>query len=124
MTDLTAHPPQWRLDTTDQHNRLVLSGDWTSHSGKLLHFPSDGLKQAQAGQPLVFDTADLGRWNTALIGFLWQVKQATAQAGMGFGSDSLPQSARKLLDLLPERPPAPAAPRHTPFRPDRNRHGD
>ena len=93
--------PHWQLETSGEQNRLTLSGDWTVQHGSLPRFPADGLKAARPARPLVFDTAPLGRWNSALITFLWEVRQAAEGAGIAFDWESLPPSARKLLDLLP-----------------------
>ncbi|HVJ52876.1 MAG TPA: ABC transporter permease [Aliidongia sp.] len=113
----TTDHPQWRLEATDQQNLLVLSGDWTVPGDSAAQFPSDGLKSARADRPLMFRTDGLGRWNTALVSFLWAVKQAATQARFDFRSDTLPPSARKLLDLLPDRPLEQKPPRRAPFAP-------
>jgi len=110
-------PPQWRFETAARQNRLTLSGDWTSHQGALPHFPAEGLATALRDQPLQVETHDLGRWNSALVTFLWQVRQAAQQAGLTFAEDGLPPSARKLLGLLPDRPAATPPRRRPPFRP-------
>lgn len=110
-------PPQWRFEVEAQQNRLTLSGDWTAHKGALPRFPADGLAAAVPGQPLHVQTENLGRWNSALVTFLWQVRQAAKQAGLPFTEDEVPPSARKLLGLLPDGPEA-APPRHRkPFQP-------
>jgi len=107
----------WQLETADGRNRLRLSGDWTAAGPHLPHFPADGLSAATAGQPIAFETSSLGRWNSALVTFLWQVRQAAAAAGLGFTEEGLPPSARKLLGLLPESGAPPAAARHRRFQP-------
>jgi phospholipid/cholesterol/gamma-HCH transport system permease protein len=50
---------------------------------------------------LRFDTADIGRWDTGLIEFLWDAKRAAETAGLGIDVSALPSAARKLLALLP-----------------------
>lgn len=117
MDDNRQAPPTWRLETLARQNRLTLSGNWTAHEGSLPRFPSDGLASAVPGQPLAVETQDLGRWNSALVTFLWQVRQAAAQAGLPFAEDGLPPSARKLLGLLPERPETPGPRPRPPFQP-------
>ncbi|MBB2168992.1 ABC transporter permease [Gluconacetobacter aggeris] len=104
--------PEWSLQAGDNANVIVLSGDWIAQQGHLPEFPADGLRQARPGQKLIFQTHDLGRWDTGLIGFLWALKQGAAQAQLDMRAETLPDAARKLLDLLPDRPaPAPPLPR-------------
>jgi phospholipid/cholesterol/gamma-HCH transport system permease protein len=69
-------------------------------------FPADTIS---AGQRLVLDTADVGRWDSGLIVFLWDVMRAASAAGASIDAAKLPDSTRKLLGLLPpKRPPQPA----------------
>ncbi|WP_342630280.1 ABC transporter permease [Nguyenibacter vanlangensis] len=109
--------PAWQLRTDDDANVIVLSGAWIAQQGRVPALPSDGLRQALPDRPIHFDTAALGRWDTALVGFLWQVKQLAARDHLAIQADTLPDSARKLLDLLPESAPAPAAPHRRAFAP-------
>lgn len=117
MNRPTEAPPVWRLETTQDQNRLTLAGDWTAEAHHLPRFPADGLASALSGRPLAFETSSLGRWNSVLITFLWQVKQAAAAAGFGFLEDGLPPSARKLLGLLPEAGVPAATPQRKRLRP-------
>ncbi|WP_459676614.1 ABC transporter permease [Acidisoma sp. 7E03] len=117
MDEAQTAPPAWHLDTAEGSNRLTLAGDWTAAGAHLPRFPAEGLRAARPGLPLTFDTAALGRWNSALVTFLWQVRQAAGAAGLPFREDGLPLSARKLLGLLPESGAPPAAARRRPFRP-------
>nr|WP_220791520.1 ABC transporter permease [Gluconacetobacter tumulicola] len=104
--------PEWSLQAGDNANVIVLSGDWIAQQGHVPAFPSDGLHQVRPNQPLTFSTDGLGRWDTGLIGFLWALKQGAAQAHLDMRAETLPDAARKLLDLLPDRPaPAPPLPR-------------
>ena len=59
----------------------------------------------------------IGRWDSALIAFLWDVRRVAAAAGVTLQADSLPPSARTLLGLLPDQPAAPPAPRGRRFNP-------
>ncbi len=109
--------PHWRLETVGERSRLTLSGDWTAQRGSLPRFPADGLKAALPARPLVFDTGLLGRWNSALITFLWEVRQAAESAGITVDGESLPPSARKLLGLLPATRSVQKPPRRRLFNP-------
>jgi len=94
----------------------TLGGDWAALSGRIPDFPPDGLAGIARGQTLTFDTAGLGHWDTGLVAFLWDAERAAAAAGIVMDRGTLPESARKLLGLLPGRlaPPSPA--RHRPVR--------
>jgi phospholipid/cholesterol/gamma-HCH transport system permease protein len=70
-----------------------------------------------AGRIVAFDTTGLGRWDTGLIEFLWDAKRAATQAGVAIDPGSLPESARKLLGLLPDRLAESAPPERGGFRP-------
>ena len=106
-------PPTWKRVRARDRDVYALGGDWIAQSGHIPEFPGDGL----GGQVLAFDTADLGRWDSGLIEFLWDAKRAAAAAGVAVDTASLPDSARKLLGLLPDRLAKPAAPSHWLFRP-------
>src|SRR5271165_549381 len=106
-------PPTWKRVQARDHDIYALGGDWIAQSGRIPAFPSDGL----GAQALAFDTAEIGRWDSGLIEFLWDAKRAAAAAGIAIDTASLPDAARKLLALLPDRLPEPAAPRHWLFRP-------
>ena len=95
-------PPTWQIRRTKDGSVCALGGDWIAQTGPDPEFPADGLAGSAAGQTLGFDTADLGRWDTALIAFLWRAKRAATAAGLSIDNGGLPNSARKLLALLPD----------------------
>ena len=95
----------------------MLTGDWTALSGCIPGFPTDGLAGVAQGQVLTFDTAGLGHWDTGLVAFLWDAARAAAAAGIVMDRGTLPDSARKLLGLLPGRLALPSPVRPRAFRP-------
>jgi phospholipid/cholesterol/gamma-HCH transport system permease protein len=113
----TETTPNWQLRQANGSNVIALAGDWIARSGRIPEFPVDGLAGGAAGQALAFDTAALGRWDTGLIAFLWDAKRVAVSAGLTLDSTTLPESARKLLGLLPDRLAAPAATPRRGFRP-------
>lgn len=117
MDEAPTAPPHWRLETGNGGNRLALAGDWTPEAGALPRFPADGLSSALPGRPLRFETAGLGRWNSALVTFLWDVQGAAEAARLPVDTASLPPAAAKLLGLLPPARPAPSPPRRARFAP-------
>jgi phospholipid/cholesterol/gamma-HCH transport system permease protein len=110
LPTVTDSTPGWQLHRTNGRNVLTLAGDWIAQSGRIPEFPASGLADAVAGQPLAFDTTALGRWDSGLIAFLWDAKRIAVTAGLAIDSATLPDSARKLLGLLPDRPADPAPP--------------
>jgi phospholipid/cholesterol/gamma-HCH transport system permease protein len=110
-------PPNWQLRSADGANVIVLTGDWIAHTTHVPVFPRSGLADAAPGQALSFDTAQLGQWDSGLIEFLWDAKRAAVAAGIDIVSDALPDSARKLLGLLPDGLAEPRPPERSRFRP-------
>jgi phospholipid/cholesterol/gamma-HCH transport system permease protein len=94
-------PPVWHLHRASGHNVLHLGGDWITQSGRIPEFAGKDLNDSKPGETLVFDPTDLGRWDSGLIAFLWDVNRAATAAGLAIDGIALPESARKLLSLLP-----------------------
>jgi phospholipid/cholesterol/gamma-HCH transport system permease protein len=109
--------PVWQFRQTDGQGILALSGDWIAQSGRVPVFPPDGLAGLAGGQRLAMDITGVGRWDSGLIAFLWDVKRAVVTAGMTLDSAGLPESARTLLGLLPEQEAEPKAPPRWRFEP-------
>jgi phospholipid/cholesterol/gamma-HCH transport system permease protein len=105
--------PVWQVQPSDGQAVLVLAGDWIGQSGRIPTFPPTTLANLTTAQTLALDIADVGRWDTGLIEFLWDVRRAAIAAGITVDTASLPDSARKLLGLLPDRL---ADPKPTPRR--------
>jgi phospholipid/cholesterol/gamma-HCH transport system permease protein len=95
-------PPTWQIHRTQGGAVCALGGDWIAQTGRDPEFPADGLAGSATGATLAFDTAELGRWDTGLIAFLWGAKRAATAAGVTIDHSGLPESARKLLALLPD----------------------
>ncbi|ATU74151.1 ABC transporter permease [Komagataeibacter rhaeticus] len=109
--------PQWHLQPEANRTLVTLSGNWIAQEGRIPAFPETGLKDVPRGAALEFDTGRLGRWDTSLISFLWELKRSAREAHVDVHIDTLPESAHKLLDLLPEIPPEPAPPTPHHFAP-------
>jgi phospholipid/cholesterol/gamma-HCH transport system permease protein len=92
-------------------NVLELTGDWIAQSGRIPVFPPDGIPGIAAGGRLALDIGGVGRWDSGLIAFLWEAKRVAVAAGITVDTSPLPDSARTLLGLLPDRladpPPTP-----------------
>jgi phospholipid/cholesterol/gamma-HCH transport system permease protein len=101
-----AAEPVWGIE----QGRLSLSGDWLAQSGDIPAFPGDALSKAGVAGSLVLDISGVGKWDSGLVQFLWEANRAAAKAGIESDASKLPDSARKLLGLLSNAPPEPAAP--------------
>jgi phospholipid/cholesterol/gamma-HCH transport system permease protein len=97
--------PGWRID----RGVIALTGDWLARTGPIPVVTDSPLPAGAV--PLRFDSQGLGRWDSALIAFLWDMKQAAAISGRTLDTIGLPPAAGKLLGLLPDRL-APPEPRH------------
>jgi phospholipid/cholesterol/gamma-HCH transport system permease protein len=109
--------PVWQVHQTSGHPVLALRGDWIARSGRIPVFPADGLVGVAAGQTLALDIANVGRWDSGLIEFLWDAKRAAVTGGIAIDSTPLPESARTLLGLLPDRLAEPKPVPRRGFRP-------
>ncbi len=117
LTTPPESPPHWQLRPDQGRATLDLAGDWVAQSSAVPDFPADALAGAGSARALRFETSGLGRWDTGLIAFLWDAKRAAAAAGLAVDSAGLPEAARKLLDLLPDRAEPPRSVPRWRFRP-------
>jgi phospholipid/cholesterol/gamma-HCH transport system permease protein len=109
--------PAWQLRRANDRHVLALAGDWIAQSGRIPDFPANGLTAVASGQTVAFDVDRVGRWDSGLIEFLWDARRAAVTVGIVIDSSALPDAARKLLGLLPDRlAQSGAAPRRG-FRP-------
>jgi phospholipid/cholesterol/gamma-HCH transport system permease protein len=113
----TDETPAWQLRRSNSRPVLALSGDWVAQSGRVPEFPAAGLADIAAGQTLGLDIAGVGRWDSGLIAFLWDARRAAVTAGITIDSAALPDSARKLLGLLPDHLANPGQPPRQGLRP-------
>jgi phospholipid/cholesterol/gamma-HCH transport system permease protein len=109
--------PNWQLRRTNGRTVLVLGGDWIARSGRIPEFSIDHSRDGWGGDTLVFDTTRLGRWDSGLIAFLWEAKRAAMGAALAVDGSTLPEAARKMLGLLPDRIVASAPQQRRAFRP-------
>ncbi len=100
----------WEFHSEAGMGVIALSGTWLARGGAA-RIPEVGwlCRQAAVGR-LSFDVSRLGRWDTLLVAFLWDVKRAAAAAGVTLDDTALPESAKQLLRLLPSRSVKPAPP--------------
>jgi len=107
----------WDLAQRGAEAVIVLSGDWLTRSQGPRAPELTHICRRAAIARIGFDVEQLGRWDTTLIAFLWEVRQAAAASGAVLDDSALPESARKLLRLLPLRRAEEAVPKRSPIRP-------
>jgi phospholipid/cholesterol/gamma-HCH transport system permease protein len=88
--------------------RVALSGDWFARK--------DGVEAGVAEQVLPpsvraiqFDTTKLGHWDSGLIAFLVNFRDAANKTGIAFDEEGLPGPAQRLLQLLSTSETRPSA---------------
>jgi phospholipid/cholesterol/gamma-HCH transport system permease protein len=106
----------WEFRSRDGAATIALSGDWLTRSE--VHAPEVA---RLCGNPAIrrvgFDTSELGKWDTVLVSFLWDIKRVAAANGTTFDDSTLPPSARQLVGLLPATPRKPLITAALRFRP-------
>ncbi len=96
----------WKADVEGPTARVALSGDWLARidgveAGVSQHVLTPGVRVLQ------FDTAKLGHWDSGLIAFLADLREAANKDGVAFDEAGLPRPAQRLLQLvaIPAAPP-------------------
>jgi phospholipid/cholesterol/gamma-HCH transport system permease protein len=86
---------------------VVLSKDWIARETGVEGAAAENLLGKRNGGKVSFDAAHLGRWDSALIVFLWALRAKSAKCGVTFDQSGLPQPARRLLALAADevKPP-------------------
>ncbi len=96
---------------------VTLSGDWTVRDETAAPAEADTWLDRQALNTILFDTHQLGRWDSALLVYLTRLRQKAAPRSIRFDDSGIPLAARRLLALLPEKAAPPTAPaRRSPFQ--------
>jgi phospholipid/cholesterol/gamma-HCH transport system permease protein len=106
----------WEFRSRNGAGMIALVGDWLT--GSEVHAPEIArLCTNSAIRRVMFDTSRLGRWDTMLVAFLWDIKRTASASGMTFDDSALPASARQLVSLLPAAPRKPRIVAKFSFRP-------
>ncbi len=95
---------------------IVLTGDWIARQGNLPADSAADILNTSGIAGITFDATRLGNWDSALLAFVSELRRNAASRGISVDEAALPQSARRLLALIPEQRPAPPAPRRIPLR--------
>ncbi len=91
---------------------LSLLGEWTISKATvhIVDLPLDGGPVAA----LRFDSAHLGRWDSALLVFLSTLRETARRRAVVFDLTGLPPAACRLLSMLPAEPPVQREPARRP----------
>ena len=118
---LIDHPsgPKYKVIVGNQGIELALAGDWIAQDGDIPDFPPNLFTAGPDGTLCAVTMERVGHWDSGLIAFLWDAKRAATAAHRKVDWSRLPETARMLLDLLPERADAPAAAPRRRFAPIR-----
>ena len=107
----------WQFRQSGGRAVIVLSGDWLTRAFGPRAPELVRMCRRGAIERIAFDSNGLGRWDTTLVAFLWEVRRAAERAGAVLDDSALPGSARKLLGLLPIEAAERSASRSRPIRP-------
>jgi phospholipid/cholesterol/gamma-HCH transport system permease protein len=101
----------WKTHIDGATILVALSGDWVARTdGVELGVAAKFIKPSV--RALKFDTAKLGHWDSALIAFLLNIRQAAGQADVALDYGGLPVPAQRLMRLASD--PAAASPTKRP----------
>ncbi len=90
---------------------VALAGDWRSqHDPPETQIVREALERESGLQRLVFDTAGLTAWSSGLILFFLQCRDLCQTLNLVFERESLPDGARRLMELATPGPASAAVP--------------
>ena len=92
-------------------NTLVMSlhGDWSVRAEGIDARTPEHLLDQPDIRAIVFDSKDLGKWDSSLLIFLSSLREASAAHRINFDEGGLPAATRRLLALLRTGYPRPGA---------------
>jgi phospholipid/cholesterol/gamma-HCH transport system permease protein len=108
-------PPGVAIRVDGDNALLTLSGDWTLRNEAAAPAASDSAAVSDAWldrqslRAILFDAHGLGRWDSTLLVYLTRLRRDSAPRSIRFDDGGIPLAARRLLALLPDKTPAPAA---------------
>jgi phospholipid/cholesterol/gamma-HCH transport system permease protein len=93
--------PGWSMHRDGTQAVIKFTGDWIARDNRSVGIGAKhGLETVSAANKLTFDTTELGRWDSALIAFLWELRILAARRSVAFDDEALPVAARRLLALM------------------------
>lgn len=98
--------PGWQACVRAGTLVLSLHGDWSVRK-EGSHARTPELLLGYPGvRAIVFDTSELGSWDSSLLIFLSFLREASAMHRVDIDESGLPAATRRLLTLLPAEPPS------------------
>jgi len=99
----------WRAGRSGEAVLITLFGDFLVTNGAL-DLAAPGVIFAQGARACHFESAGIGRWDSALIAFLAMLRDRAKDGAIEFDTTGLPPAAVSLLNLDIGAPADPAAP--------------
>ena len=107
--------PRAELRGAGPHRVITLAGSWVARKGDL---PQDSASELMSGpgiESIAFDTSELGNWDSALLGFMSELRQAAEAQHISLDLSGLPPATVRLLALMPREHFPPPAVRPVPL---------
>lgn len=101
--------PGWQAWTRADTMVLSLHGNWSVRSEGAHARTPECLLEHRDVRAIVFDSNELGSWDSSLLIFLSWLREAAAMHRVEFDESGLPDATRRLLALLRIEPQSPAA---------------
>jgi phospholipid/cholesterol/gamma-HCH transport system permease protein len=102
--------PRWTARDQGSEIVVVLTGDWIARQSGIAAIAGEWFQTSKSPRTMSFDTTQLGRWDSAMIAFLWTLRIEAIKFDISFHESGLPLSAQRLLALVPIDPMPNATP--------------
>jgi phospholipid/cholesterol/gamma-HCH transport system permease protein len=104
----------WSARTDREGTVVVLTGDWIA-SASVGAEPGSlrNILDATGNDGISFDSKQLGRWDSSLLVFVSELRQAARKRDIAFDATGLPQAAARLLALISQAAPVAARARRS-----------
>lgn len=109
--------PKWSFEQKNQTLYILLSGNWLTEQKVLPKDIKLIWSLEQSVNSIEIDTSQINRWDSILIVVLEELEQRARQRNITIRYHALPDSAKKLLDLLKETPRCEPKKSEPPFQP-------
>jgi phospholipid/cholesterol/gamma-HCH transport system permease protein len=100
----------WMTRIEGKNIVVLLSGDWTAHNDVSRSRASESILDHLNVDAILFDSANLGSWDSSMLVFLSSLREAARQRHITFHQTGLPIAACRLLAMLPQGPPVATVP--------------
>jgi phospholipid/cholesterol/gamma-HCH transport system permease protein len=107
---LSATNPRITTQVNGADTRVTLIGDWTTQDDGGVGASLAALFDRKELRVIEFDSSRLGRWDSSLLVYLSAVRHAAAPRSIRVDDSGIPIAARRLLALVRDQAPVPAAP--------------